>query len=292
MATYEGTVDYFLRDFGSRVRDFSLSEAADGDRVSRSRAIEMINLAQKVIHRRLVTEVNSEVMTRSATCTQNSSDSAIWYLPARTVHIMTIRDSNTTHYRMIPTPLDPDQPGVYLQNRPNTIGKQLFFKDVTPSSSVIARVVEDPVLLSSGTNAATSDTSITLATTPGVGRDISDTNIFQGAEIRITGGNDAGDIQTINSSAGLVCQVTSWTTETPETTTDTYSLQCSLPREAWPAISAEAARLNMATDKEIIEFKPEIDAEAAETYQNAALALLRYTADMVKEPRRTIDWIR
>lgn len=293
MATYEGTVDYFLREHGSRCMDFDLNEGSDGERLTRARSIELINLAQKTVHRRIRRSVNAECLTRRATLTQDSSDTTIWYMPLRAIGVgLSIEDSNTTIYNLVATPLEVERPGVYLQNRAGTVGKQLFFKDVTPDTTVYVKVIEEPVLMSSGTNAATSATSITLATTPGVGRNINDNDYYANSEVRITSGNDTGDLKTITSSTALLCQVASWTTATPATTTDTYSIQCSLPREAWDAVSAEAARLQLRTDKELIDLADEIIAEAERTVTEAILEIARPYAGMVKEPRQTVFWIR
>jgi len=290
MATYEGTVDYFLRDIGGRIRDWNLNEGTDG-RNSRARVMEIFNLSQRTLFRRARAQIDVECLTRKATLTQSSSDTTLWYLPARTIGIQAIEDADEVGYGCVPSRIYTEQPGVYIQNRTDALGKQLYFRDVTPSSTVYAWVLEDPVIVSSGTNAATSSTSITLNATC-QGRVIYDADYYANAPVRITSGADAGEIRTISASTtGLVCTVTAWTT-TPTTTTDTYSLVSTLPRELWSVVCAEAACLMAATDKEIIDFLPHLKQEAAESWIDAMIALSRPTAGTVREPRQTITWIQ
>jgi hypothetical protein len=291
MAVYEGTTDDMLRRFGERARDYTLASGTDGDRISQTRAMAMINKASFTVHRKVRRSGNVYCLTREATLTQDSSDTTVYYLPSRAIGIFHVRDSDTTYYEEVNDPWDKDEPGYLIQKRLESTGKQLKLQELSPTGSVYARVLEEPVRQISGANSTTTSTTLTVGTTIGTARNNAD--YFANSEICITSGNDAGDIQTISSSTiGLVLTVSGWTTATPAAGTDTYSIMNSLPRELWDAVCAEAAYDNLATDKEIIEFAEEMRRERDETFMLGLLDLIRASASHVKEPRQTITWIR
>jgi len=293
MATYEGTTDDLLRRFGSRVRDYDLTSSTDGERISRSRAMAMINRAQTDIHRRVRRSGNLELLAREVTLTQDSSDTSIWYLPTRCVNLFRVRDSDTTLYSAVNDPWDMDEPGYVRQNRTGVIGSQIQFRNIFPNTAVYALCIEEPSAMVSGANSTTTTTSLTMPTSGLTGTARNTADYYANVELAITSGNNAGDIQTISASTiALACTVASWTTATPAAGTDTFSTLCSLPRELWDAVCAAAAFDNLATDKEIIEFAKEMREARDETFELGLLDLLRFSADQVKEPRQTIDYIR
>jgi hypothetical protein len=160
-----------------------------------------------------------------------------------------------------------------------------------PSEDVYAITVDEPVALSYGTAAAGASTTITLATTPTIGRTYVDDDYYNNARIYIASGTGSGQTRTISDYAGSTRIATvsaAWGTN-PDATS-VYSILDDLPLVMAPAIALRAAvnisRVEVRFENSLPRFLGEY-----ERAEQAALAALKQPATASADaPREAERW--
>lgn len=295
MAILEGSADYFVRQVGRLLGDYTITRSADGT-CGRSRTMHNVNEAHKTVQRFLSSKgIQQGIFARKATLTQDSTYSDIYYLPARAVHIFSVQDGSDALWFPINSRNRPYDIGFHVE-KISSAGyagwqKTLHFQNCQPNDTLYAWVLEEPVRLSAG-DGTYAATSITLEGSPDLGETIPDANYYVGADVAVCQDSAAalGATKEITASTTAgVCTVATWAV-TP-TASDDYSILTSMPRETWELICVEAAIKVAREDKTFESNKDSLREQLMDTRLDTILNCRKLAEGLPSRPREAEVWI-
>ena len=284
-AVIQLTVDDYLTRFGEAVDDTDLTGTSDGDRISRARALGQINIARRSIQRELLAAgiVESRFSERIE-ITADSTDADMFALPKRRYRLIGIFNGDDKEY-----------PSCYSRHRNNQAGYLVegetirwFIMD-PPSVTIYAVIIRAPAVLSLGTAAAGSTTSITLATAPTVGRNIQEDDYYNGCKIAILSGTGLLQTSTITDYTSALVATSAWTVA--PSTDSVYSIMENMPACIVDAVVLRAAHNLTRFDAEFDHVINRLYGEAVHAYNSCLMELQTPSSESAEQPRRAERWV-
>lgn len=274
------TVDDYLTRFGEAVDDTTLTGTADGDRISRARALPQINIARRSIFRELLAAgIVESRFSEKVAITADSSDADKFALPKRRYRLIGIFNADDKEY-----------PSVFSRHRNNRAGYLVEGSDIRwfimdpPGETIYAVVIREPATLSLGTAAAGSATSITLATAPTVGRNIQEDDYLNGCGVAILSGTGALQTSKITDFTSALVATSAW--DTAPSTDSVYSIMEDMPSCVVDAVVLRAAHNLTRFDAEFEQVINRLYGEAVHAYQSVLMELQTPSSESAEHPRK------
>jgi hypothetical protein len=292
----EGTVDFFLREVGDALDDFTISRSADG-KLGRERTIAHLHTAQVTVFRTLKDYGgHPSQLARKVTLTEDSENADHYICPPRTIGVFAVEDSNGLLYTPFGSRKYAYRSG-FIVERAKTTNKYnnricIRFMNYSPTGTVYAWVLEEPAKFSAG-DGTYAATSITLEASPDVGTTINDDDYYIGTQFIVTQSAAAafGLIGTATAYVGKTGVATVGTWATTPTANDDYSILCDLPRVTWRQITLEAIRIITRVDKRFGPMRDDMMQELAEVRQQTIIAMRNPADGFDNMPREVDFWV-
>lgn len=260
-----------LNSLGTELHDLSLTEAADG-RVSRTWAARVLDTAASEVWRRLRQDhVDPLRFRQQISPTVDSDDSKLYPLNRRVRQVMRVfdymgADNERTYW--------PVAPFAFGENGWVLEPDGLRLREATITGTLKVWALQTPARLSYGTAAATSATTITLASSASIGLTSIEPNYYLGARIGVeeaTAG--AGQVTRVTAYAAStrICTVPTWST-TP-TGTIKYSILLDLPDCMQRAVVLRAALIILRTEAVMDRNMDDVAASYREAYESGRSVL-------------------
>ncbi len=279
-AVIQLTVDDYLTRFGEAVDDTTLTGSADGDRITRARALGQINISRRAVFRELLAAgiVESRLSERVA-ITADATDADMFALPKRRYRLIGIFNAEDKEY-----------PSVYSRHRNRQAGYLVEGNDIRwfimdpPDETLYAVVIREPATLSTGTAAAGTTTSLTLATAPTVGRNIQEDDYLNGCKVGILSGTGALQTSTITDYTSALVATCAWTVA--PSTDSVYSIMENMPSCIVDAVVLRAAHNLSRFDAEFDHVINRLYGEAVHAYNSALMELQMPSSESAEQPRQ------
>jgi len=280
----ELTVDDYLTRFGEQIDDPTLTASADGARISRARALAQINSARRSICRELLKAgICENRMAEKVEITATTGDTNQFRDPKRTYRFLGVVNANDKEYPSTYSRHRNGQPG-YLRE-PRAIR---WFIMSPPSETLYAIVIREPVTLSLGTAAAGSATSITFATAPTIGRNITEDDHYNGCRVAILSGTGALQESVITDYTSALVATSAWTTA--PSTDSVYSIMEDMPRCVVDAVVMRAVHNFTRFDAEFEHVIDRLYGEAVHAFNSALAELQVPSSESAESPRIVERW--
>jgi hypothetical protein len=220
-----------LEQFGLEIHDLKLDGDHDGKHVGRNWASRAIHAGATAVYRRLRKEKVDPLRFKQVfTPTVDSSDSELYPLNRRVEQVIRVFDDQGSGSEFDYWPLSPYQvetEGWVLEP------DHLRLRKATISGTLTIWAIVRPVRPSYGlSGAATSATTLVLATDPVVGKTDVEPNKYVGSRICMESGDANGDVRRVTSQAvasGVVTLTVPAFSSTPTGSTDSYSTVLDVP---------------------------------------------------------------
>jgi hypothetical protein len=235
-----------LYQLGGEIHDLSLTESADGDRITQAWAVRALDIAQRDVFRRLLKDkVDPDRLNPyTFTLTVDPNDSSRYKLPYKARQILWLKDSNDTYFDALDTS-ELGGSGYMFQ------GNGVYFTDsVSITGSLSARVICNPVPLSYGQAAAnTGSTSVVLDATPNIGENVTEANSYVGCYIAMESGGAVGETRRITAfnTSTRACTVAAFSSA--PAADDYYTIMMDVPAVMSEAVVRRAALILMRSDE-------------------------------------------
>ncbi len=282
-----GLPDLF-NQLGSEIKDLTLSEGADGKRVSKAWAVRELAAATREVFRRLRKhKVDPLHFKQVFSLTVSGSDAELYPLNRRVRQIMRVFDevSSTNQQDYWPLSLyDLSEQGWVLEP------EGLRLRNATLIGTLKCWAVQTPARPSYGTAAAAAGTSITLATTPDIGATSIEPHYYVGARIGIESATTgAGQVRRISAydASTRVCTVATW--DTTPTGTIKYSILLDLPDCMDRAVVLRAALIILRADESMDRELDDVAASYREAFEGGKSLLLGAKIGHIPQLRSTWD---
>lgn len=281
----ELTVDDYLTRLGEAIDDTTLTASADGARISRARALAQINAARRGLLREfLQAGVAESRFSERVEISADSSDTDMYALPSRMYHLIAIVDGDDSVYEPVRSRLRPRDVGYLVE--PRSIR---WYNIDPPGVTLYAIVVREPVSLSTGTAAAGTTSSITLASSPTTGRNILENDHYNGCRMAILSGTGALQTATVTDFVAST-RVATATWSTAPSTDSVYSFMEDMPRCVVDSVVLRAAYNLTRFDAEFDHVIDRLYGEYQHAYHSALAELMKPSSTSADGPRRVEDW--
>jgi hypothetical protein len=265
-----------LEQLGLELHDLKIDGDHDGSDIARNWGARAIHAASIEVFRRLRTEnVDPLHFKQVFTPTVDSSDDELYPLNRRVEQILRVFDDFGSDSERDYWPIGPyqvDTEGWVLEPT------GLRLREATISGTLTIWALVRPVRPSYGlSGAATSSTTLVLATDPIVGESDVEANKYVGARICIEKGDAKGDVRRVSSqsvASGVVTLTVPAFSSTPTGSTDTYSTVLDLPDCMSRAVVLRAALIILRTLRKMDRETDDVAASYQEAYAHGK-AILR-----------------
>ena len=168
----------------------------------------------------------------------------------------------------------------------------VHFMNYSPTGTVYAWVLEEPVRLSGG-DGTYGAASLTLEATPDLGQTVIDDDHYIGSQFVVMQSDSTayGLIGTCTDYVGKTRVVTLDTWSTLPTANDDYSVLCELPRVTWRWIVLETVKIITRVDKRFGRMRPDLVQELADVREQSMDWLRDPAEHFDNMPRQVTVWV-
>jgi len=273
MGIQNGVPD-LLEQIGLELHDLNLDAATDGE-ISRSWAERAITAGSQEVFRRLRTENVDPLRFKEVfTPTVDSSDDELYPLNRRVQQVMRVFDDQGSDTERDFWPL-----GLYRVDTEGWVLEPtgLRLREATITGTMTIWAIQEPVRLSYGVSgAASSSTTLVLATDPAIGETSLEPNYYVGARICIESGDAKGDVRRVISqsiTSGVVTLTVAAFSSAPTGGTDRYSIVLDVPDCMARAVVLRAALIILRTNRKMDRQMDDVAASYQEAYASGKAML-------------------
>jgi hypothetical protein len=263
-----------LEQIGLELHDLVLDGAHDGQ-ISRNWSERAIYAASREVFRRLRDDhVDPLQFKQVFTPTVDPNDDELYPLARRVRQVMRVFDDQGGDSEFDYWPI-----GTYQVDTEGWVLEPtgLRLREATITGTMTIWAVQAPVRLSYGVcAAATSSTTLVLATSPAIGETSLEPNYYVGARICIESGGAKGDVRRVTSqsiSSGVVTLTVAAFSSAPTGGTDTYSIVLDVPDCMSRAVVLRAALIILRTDRKMDRQMDDVAASYQEAYASGKAML-------------------
>ena len=263
-----------MEQIGLELHDLNLDGAHDGE-TSRSWAERAISAGSGEVFRRLRKEhVDPLHFKQVFTPTVDSSDDELYPLNRRVRQVLRVFDDQGNDSERDYWPIGPyqvDTEGWVIEPT------GLRLRQATIGGTLTIWALQAPVRLSYGVSgAASSSTTLVLATSPAIGETSVEPNKYVGARICMESGDAKGDVRRVISqsiTSGVVTLTVAAFSAAPTGGTDTYSIILDVPDCMSRAVVLRAALIILRTNRKMDRQMDDVAASYQEAYASGKAML-------------------